>query len=116
MKKGFTLVEVLGVLVVMSIIATITYFVVINVMKNANEALDEGTKKLLYTAAERYLDNNVSLSSNGRYTVTVETLINKDLISKTFIDSQSDTNLTTSSCVIVNISNGKKNYEFSYTC
>ena len=116
MRKGYTLVELLGVLVVLGIIATITTVVLTNVVKNANDTLDEDTKLLLYTAAERYLVDNVNLSSNGNYNVSLGTLMSKDLISKTFVENQGNTRITSSSCVRVSITGGKMNYSFDYTC
>lgn len=116
MKKGYTLVELLGVLVVLGIIATVTTVILTNVVRSANKEIDDDTKLLLYTAAERYLTDNVSLSSNGNYNVSIGTLMSKDLISSTFIETQDSTKITASSCVKVTITGGKFSYSFSYTC
>lgn len=116
MKKGFTLVELLGVIVLLATIILIVTASVLNAVKSTNSTLDESTKKVLYTAAETYLNDNVILSSNGDYTVTVGVLVQSNLISSNFLDTQSDSGMTNDSCVKVNITNGVMNYDFSYTC
>lgn len=114
MKKGFTLVELLGVIVLLATIILIVTASVLNAVKKTNDTLDESSKKVLYTAAETYLNDNIVLASNGDYTVTLGVLIKNNLISSTFLDV--DKELTNDSCVKVNITNGVMNYEFSYTC
>ena len=115
-KKGFTLVELISAVAVLVLLTTITTIIVLSVMKKANNTLDEGAKSLLFNAAESYLDDNVNVQANGTYTVTVSTLLNNDLISRTFIDSQDSTFLTLDSCIKVTVTNGAMDYEFSYEC
>ena len=116
MKKGYTLVELLGVFVVLGIIVTVASIIIINIVKNTNAALETSTETLLYTAAVKYLYDNYELPSNGNYDVTVGTLINNDLISNTFLESQTNSHLTENSCVKITIINNVMNYEFSYSC
>lgn len=116
MKKGYTLVELLGVIIILTIIMTIAIVVMINVIKNANDKLDSATEKILYSAAEAHLKDKYILPSNGDFTVTLKTLREENRISNTFIESSNNGKLTENSCVKVNITNGEMNYEFSYEC
>lgn len=116
MKKGFTLVELLGVIVLLGSLAVLVSYTITNVVKTTNANLDESTKKVLYTAADQYLDKNVELNSNGKYVVTVDKMIKSDIISSTFLDAQDKKKVTTSSCVTVTYVNGQSSYEFEYTC
>nr|MBP3258778.1 type II secretion system protein [Bacilli bacterium] len=115
-KKGFTLVELICSVAILVLLVTMTTIIILNVVENTNEELDEGTKLVLYNAAESYLIDNASVGANGTYTVTVATLLNNDLISETFIDSQDNKIITKDSCVKVNVTNGAMTYEFSYEC
>ena len=114
MKKGFTLVELIAAIAVLAALVTITSITIVNMVKDANEILDDGTKKLLYNSAETYLNEQYTLPANGDFKVTLETLISHDLVSDTILEI--DENITNNSCVKVNITNGAMNYEFSYTC
>ena len=116
MKRGYTLIELLGVFVVLGIIVTVASVIIINLVKNTQEALETSTEKLLYTAATKYLYDNYELPANGNYDVTIETLINNDLISNTFLESQTNSHLTENSCVKITIVNSVLNYEFAYAC
>lgn len=115
-KNGFTLVELICSVAILVLLATITTIIILNIVEDTNNSLDEGAKTVLYNAAESYLIDNVSVDANGTYTVTVATLLNNDLISETFIDSQDSKTITRSSCVVVNVTNGAMTYEFSYEC
>lgn len=115
-KKGFTLVELISTVAILVLLVTITTIIILNVVENTNEELDQGTKLVLFNAAESYLIDNANVKSNGTYTVTVSTLLNNDLISETFIDSQDSNSITRESCVKVNVTNGAMTYEFSYEC
>ena len=115
-KKGFTLVELISTVAILVLLVTITTIIILNVVENTKEQLDQGTKSVLFNAAESYLTDNTSVSANGTYTVTVATLLNNDLISETFIEAHGSDSITSNSCVIVNVTNGAMTYEFSYEC
>lgn len=58
MNKGFTLVELLAVITILSIIATITVFVTGNVLKSSKESLSEQQKQNLINATKIYCTEN----------------------------------------------------------
>ena len=116
MKKGYTLVELLGVIIILAVIMSIVVVIMINVIKSANNKLDSATEKILYSATEAYLKEKINLPANGDFTVTLKSLREENRISNTFIESTNDNRITENSCVKVNITNGEMNYEFSYEC
>lgn len=116
MKKGFTLVELLGVVVILTLIATIITVNVINVVKNTDSYIDDTTKTLLYTATERYLNDKLTLKANDNYVITIKTLMDNEYISSYFVDSQDNKEITENSCVKVSVRDGNINYEFSRKC
>ena len=93
-KKGFTLVELLGVIVILALITVIATSSINAVMNNAKEKMLEDKIMNIETAAVNYVSNqNITLNSsdcaniNSDYdrckTLTVQTLINaKELESK----------------------------------
>lgn len=113
MKKGFTLIELLGVIVLLITVFTITTMIIVSFVKDSNDAIDDATKKLLYTATENYLYDEIDLENNGTYTVTIKNLIEANKVSKTLLDT---TEVEESSCIKVNIINGVFNYEYSHSC
>lgn len=112
-NKGFTLIELLGVIVLLISVATITTLIIVNYVKDANDTLDEGVKTILYSATERYLYDDMSVSANGSYTVTISNLLEKNKLDNTFIENYE---ISKSSCIKADIVNGAINYEYKKNC
>ena len=71
MYKGFTLVELLGVVILLSILVILVYPNVIERIQNQEKKLSEKEEKLLYTATYDYLYSNASydLGENKCYCI-----------------------------------------------
>lgn len=80
-KKGFTLVELLAVIVLLSIIAVITTPVVINVIGESKEKTYNEQINIIQKAAERWGTQNVNILSTAPC-VCVKTLASKGYLSK----------------------------------
>ena len=71
MKKGFTLVEMLGVIVILSLLILITYTGAITMNRKAKEKEFEDYKKTLYMAYETHIkSNNLEIEDNMSISVT----------------------------------------------
>lgn len=91
MKKGFTLVELLGVIVIIVIITLMGNIGVSSLKKGINEKMWESTKKLILEGARRYGEDKKSeiMSANDNCTnnkanckiVSVDGLLNLNYIS-----------------------------------
>lgn len=91
-KKGFTLVELLAVIVILSIIALITIVSVNSVIKDSKDNLSETQKKNIEKAAEAYylkegMDSNVSC-------VSVSDLISKGYLDENIKDPKDSEDMT----------------------
>lgn len=81
MKKGFTLIEVLGVIVLISLIAVILVPIVSDTLKQGKERVIENSIINYISSVETYLkasalDNNkIELPYNNTYNVNLETVI-----------------------------------------
>ena len=69
-KKGFTLVELLVVIVIIGVLSIIVVPSVININKNINSRLYEDKKEKIENAAQLYANNNEELF-NGTTQITV---------------------------------------------
>ena len=68
MKKGFTLVELIGVMVILSLIIVFTYPIIIDVLKGENDNKDKYESDMIINAAELYKENN------GDICISIDTL------------------------------------------
>ena len=89
MKKGFTLVEMLGIIVILSVVAIITYSGITTLNRKSKIKEFEDYKKTLYMAAETYLNIN-NIDKNNENCISVTTLLEQNLINNVVMNP--DTN------------------------
>lgn len=81
-KKGFTLVELLGVMVVLAVILVLSIPPIINQLTKSKQETYEAGEEVIYNAAIQYLEDNVNLKQVTRlsqpevYCISLQTLVN----------------------------------------
>ena len=82
-KKGFTLMELMGVLIILSLLMLLVFPRLINLIKSSNDTKDDITKNLIYLATENYIKerkNKYISTSDRKYCITLKELVdNTDL-------------------------------------
>ena len=81
MKKGFTLIEMLGIIVILSLLVLITYSGITTVNRKAKEKEFEDYKKTLNMATETYIKAK-GIDIDGTLYVEVNDLLNESFIDK----------------------------------
>lgn len=112
MKKGFTLVELLGSIVILAIIALIAFPAVLNLLTSSQNKIDDGLKNYVEEAARSYVSDHVNdypKDSSDRK-IDVITLKNDGYISETNFENNKSIQ---SGCVKVSVKNN--NYVFSFS-
>jgi len=104
-KKGFTLVELLAVIVILGIVATLAYSSVTTIQKNIEEDMFEKKADIIEEAAIMYGDDilRTTLANktsgekyNGGYCATITV---KELVEKGYLDKDND-NTCGNGCVV----------------
>jgi prepilin-type N-terminal cleavage/methylation domain-containing protein len=80
MKKGFSLIELLAVIVLLGIVVTITAISVMSVNKNSNERLKNEKIKYIETGALKWGENNLNSLGFSCYYISVNNLIRQGYI------------------------------------
>lgn len=71
-RRGFTLVELVGVLVLLGVVAAIAYPIVINQLEKSKDDISDLEKGLVYTGARNYVNSNLELTRDTEgYTTCV---------------------------------------------
>ena len=113
MKKGFTLVELLAVLVVIGLVAGITIPVVDKIVTSARMKTYEEQIKIVEKRAEDYVVSHMNLLGDDDIYVPVSTLINAGYFDQDeLIDPKTGTNMN--GCVKVSYSNTYDKYIYTY--
>lgn len=87
-KNGFTLAELLGVIVILAAVALVAFPPIINQIKKSRGELDDALNKLIYSASNQYLeDRNYNLESSS-YCIKLSVLVNDGKLVEPITDSK----------------------------
>lgn len=86
MKKGFTLIELIAVILLLGLIGLVVFPSVLNQMKTADKNISEATRKIIYSAADDYINYNkeqfkTSIDNNNDIVLELNTLVNEGYLS-----------------------------------
>ena len=82
-KNGFTLVELICVIMLLSIIITLSTIAIINILKNSREKENSASMELIKTATKDYMnkyENNYYIKNGVSYCIEIQTLINENFL------------------------------------
>ena len=117
-KNGFTLIELMGVIILLGLVSIVSYTVITNQIDKNKSDVSDATKKLIYVAVDNYLEDNNNtypkLEGNN-YCISLTDLINGDYISDDAIKNVRDINLNKK--IQVSVGSFKKlDYELLNEC
>lgn len=107
MKKGFTLIEVLGVIILLGLLALIVFPSVVNQMKKIDSNINESTKKIIYMAADEFIADNKEKYQDNIDCNSFIVIEIKDLINDGYLANNID--IKNYKYVKINIENGNSN-------
>ena len=121
MKKGFTLIEMIGVMVIISLLLLLVMPNIINYIKKGGDIKDKATKEILYTAAKKFMEDNKEDFKKDKYStycIKVNILSNEGYIDSPMTLSSSDKDITNNnSTTSVKITYDKKyKYDLVENC
>lgn len=109
-KKGFTLIEVLGVLIILCIIFVLVFPNILNQFKKSEDAIDEATQKLIVDAAEDYMNQNyVVRQNNSVFCLELSSMVEQGLLKEEQVKD-------IDKYVKVNYQNDKYTFDLSDAC
>ena len=94
-NKGFTLIEILGVITLLALLSTIIILSVNKSLKKSKETLSEIQIEEIKSAAAMWRTDNIELIPNtGYYSITLQELQNEGYIKENITDSNQPNELT----------------------
>ena len=118
MKKGFTLIEILGVIVILGIILIITIPIINNSINNSKEKAYKEQISLVESAAKNYMaSNSLELPSEGEKScISVKELQKKGFLSKKNILNPKNPKQKLNGFVKVSLNKNKYTYNYEKVC
>lgn len=124
-KQGFTLIEILGSIVILGLIAAIVYPTVNNVIRKSKEKAYETQKAEIIKAAKSYIIDNPELLPSGTCSnnvfsnttplkLTVSKLSTSGYIENDIVQNPKDTKKSMPGGVSITYSCKYKQYEYTY--
>ena len=117
-KKGFTLTELLGVIVILAIIAIIAFPSVLGLLNSSQNETDEAMQNFAITAARNYVNDNMDSypkalegQTKTYSNLKIQTLLDEGYISSTTISSEKNCEMLND---YVKVTSDSKKYLFEY--
>ena len=85
MKKGFTLIELIGVIVIIALLTLLALPPILKLINSNKSKINETNENLIYSATDLYISNNVSSFpkyDNSIYCIYVSSLVNEGLLNE----------------------------------
>ena len=119
MKKGFTLVELIGVVIILALIALLAFPPILNSIRKTKIELSNASKEILYNAVDLYISENLNdfPKNNGNiYCVTLNTLISKEYLPTKVYDSVTGKEISLDSKIEIKVENNGYAYNMNNAC
>ena len=108
-KNAFTLIELLGVLLLLAVIALITFPIIDNTLTNSRNEAYERQKDNIIEAARMYVTENGNYNTSQKQ-LSFQTLIDAGFLKDGEILDPRDSSKTMPGCILYNWSDSKNQY------
>ena len=116
MKKGFTLAEILGVIVIVGILLVLIVPAVINRITESEDEVKGATGNIIYDAADQYIKEHPDLyppGQSGRYCITIKSLIEDGKLVEPVIDPSTGEDISDKSVMVTIYTAGTSDFELT---
>ena len=119
MKKGFTLVELIGVIIILALIMLLAVPPILNSIRSTRNELSDASKKIIYTAANLYVSENLNdfpKYDGNTFCVSIDTLSKKEYLPTIVYDSATGDEIPKDSLVEIKVENNNYTYNMNNEC
>ncbi|MDD3392936.1 MAG: type II secretion system protein, partial [Bacilli bacterium] len=106
MKKGFTMIELLGVITILALLAILAFPPILEQIRKATGSISEATMVLIETATESYMDRNENdypIYSGNVFCISLQTLVDSGELDSNLTDVKTGATIDLTKVVQVEI-------------
>lgn len=118
-KKGFTLVELLATVIVLTLVAVVTFPIVVNTIKELRESMNNSQQKIVVEAAHYWANDNLGLlpdETGEVYTLPVYKIQEAGYLNNTTLKDLTNSDQLFFACVEIEKKAKKYTYTFVESC
>ena len=118
-KKGFTLIELMGVIIIIGLLIILAIPSITNLLNDEEENISSAMEKVLLQAGELYTQDNSGIypkTEGNVYCVTLKELVDEEYLGSPIKDPISSNEIDQNKYIKTSIQNGTYNYEITDTC
>ena len=119
MKKGFTLVELLAVIIILGLLTIIAIPSIVGILNNEKENISDSMKNIIINASSLYIEDNSGVYpkvNNNVYCIKLESLVNDNRLSNPLKDPVTNKEIDLNKYVKVSIINDLYDYDIVDIC
>lgn len=113
-KKGFTLAEILGVVVIIGLLLLLIVPTVINRLNSSKDDVATASEDIIYNAADQYIKEHPEKfppGKAGRYCIAIQDLITDGKLTEPVIDPSTNDDISDKSVMVTIYSSGNTDFE-----
>ena len=89
MKKGFTLIELMAAVIIIALVALLTFPNIVSRIKEAKDENKDNVEKVVISSSKKYVNDNIdSFNENNTYCLSIKTLIDNDYLKEDIVTDE----------------------------
>lgn len=111
--------ELMGVLILLSLIVLIAFPAIVNVVKRSGNEINEATKALILSGARTMVDehkNDYPLKNGNIYCTTIQTLIDGGYVISDLQNGNNGESIDTTQNITITVENSKYKFDLTDSC
>lgn len=89
MKRGFTLIELMAAVIIISLVTLLTFPNIVSRIKEAKDENKENIEKVVISSAKKYVNDNIDKFNDTKtYCLKIETLIDNDYLKDDIVNDE----------------------------